>query len=133
MGACAFVVYDETMTPIKKAAKLIGDGPAMTNNVAEWRSLRGLLRWVVQHRPKDTVQVYMDSQLVVNQFNEKWECRQSELRAIMRDCLDLSAEMDITLTWVPRAENAVADELINQLYARSNIPVMRGKGRFIRT
>jgi len=59
----------------------------MTNNIAEYRALRGSLQWLVEHgHGGDEIDLRMDSQLVVNQVNGAWECRASNLQPYCRDC-----------------------------------------------
>jgi ribonuclease HI len=134
-GACAFIAYwgrvlggKDNFRPehLGKAVKLIGHGPGMTNNVAEWRALRGALWWLSTRRPdEDEISIFMDSQLVVNQFNDQWQCRAPELQIIMAECRALMSGIKgtVVLNWIPRDQNWVADNLINELYAKHNIHV----------
>lgn len=76
-----------------------------TNNEAEWLALRAALRFALTHHAKEQVQIYSDSQLVVNQFNGKWRCRIARLLTLARQCWDLAEKLPTcTLTWAPRRE-----------------------------
>ena len=138
-GACAFAAFegevagresDARPVPFKTAAKLIGEGPGMTNNIAEYRALRGSLQWLVEHgHGGDEIDLRMDSQLVVNQVNGAWECRASNLQPYCRDCRAILLLLpQARLRWVPREENFVPDDLINRLYASHGIPVLARRG-----
>lgn len=131
MGACAMIVFDgsvvgtkdgERPSPRFQSSRLIGSGPAMTNNIAEWRALRGTLLWLSKVNLGIPIQMFMDSQLVVKQFNRSWKCNSPEFQSIRDQCWGLKIHQ-FTLTWVPRAENWVADNLINQIYAKHGIKV----------
>jgi len=138
-GACAFVAFEGKVNgnefsrrppAIGASAKLIGSGPGMTNNVAEWRALRGALTWCITPGKlkidlnEERLELFMDSQLVVYQFNDKWKCNSSELIVFRDECRRIAKQLPgLNLTWIPRQENWVADAMINQLYAQNNIHV----------
>lgn len=139
-GACAFAAFhgnvggrehDPRGAPIKAAAQLIGNGPEMTNNVAEYRALRGTLLWFLsQGLRSDPIRAFMDSQLVVYQLSGQWQCNAPRLQAFKAECAELMARFpDLVLTWVPREQNHVADALINALYKKHNIQVMARRPR----
>jgi ribonuclease HI len=138
-GACAFVAFEgqvagneftQRPAPIGASAKLIGNGLGMTNNVAEWRALRGALTWCTMPGKLkvdlnvEKLELFMDSQLVVNQFNGEWNCNSPGLVVFRDECLRIAKQLPgLKLTWVPRQENWVADAMINQLYAQNTIKV----------
>lgn len=137
-GACAFAVFpgdvggrkdDPRPPPIKTAAKLIGAGRDMTNNVAEYRALRGTLSWLLANTGSgEEIAIRMDSKLVVCQMNDTWACNAAHLQAFRQECRDLVLQFQsrgtvLSLTWVPREENYVPDHLINLLYAENGIHV----------
>jgi ribonuclease H / adenosylcobalamin/alpha-ribazole phosphatase len=84
-----------------------------TNNVAEYRGLIAGLELVREHAPDAAVEVRMDSKLVVEQMAGRWKIKNAGLRPLALQARAL-APVDVTWTWVPRAENAAADALLNR-------------------
>jgi ribonuclease HI len=135
-GACAMVAFPGAVAGFQGAtrpmaihavAKLIGNGPDMTNNIAEWRALKGTLEWLTTS-PKvdknDDIAIFMDSQLVVNQFSGGWATNATHLQTYKEQCKMFAAQLPkMVLTWLPRDQNWVADDLINKLYASNGIKV----------
>ena len=84
-----------------------------THNESEWYSLIHALTLLTCREKftsdKDVI-IYMDSQLVVNQFNEKWKCRQYHLKKLAKIAWE-KAELlairgfNIQVNWVPREKN----------------------------
>lgn len=94
---------------IAEAAETIG---IATNNVAEYRGLIAGLALVREHAADAVVEVRMDSKLVVEQMAGRWKIKHDDMRRLAAEAREL-AGADTTWTWVPRAENAVADALAN--------------------
>jgi ribonuclease H / adenosylcobalamin/alpha-ribazole phosphatase len=86
---------------------------ATTNNVAEYRGLIAGLELVREHAPDAAVQVRMDSKLVVEQMAGRWKIKNAGLRPLALQARAL-APVDVTWTWVPRADNTAADALVNR-------------------
>lgn len=101
---------------------VIGSGPGMTNNVAEYHALIALLRWLLQaDRPENlSVTIRMDSQLVVNQVNGRWAVRSALLFPLFMEACSLIRTLRekhrVHLIWVPREENVAADTLSRKAY-----------------
>lgn len=85
---------------------------AATNNVAEYRGLIGALELAVEHAPDATVEVRMDSKLVIEQMAGRWKIKSPELRALAEQARRLVPD-DVVWTWTPRADNRAADALVN--------------------
>jgi ribonuclease HI len=86
-----------------------------TNNVAEYGALIRALGWARDHTPLGTpVVIHSDSQLVVNQLNGLWDCRQPVL--LRERARTLAAGRGVTYQWVPREENTAADDLTRVAY-----------------
>jgi ribonuclease HI len=77
-----------------------------TSNEAEWETLISVLQ-MLKESPKARVRLFMDSKLVVNQFNGSWKCKDDRmltcrtrahkiLRSLKKSGIDLSLE------WLPR-------------------------------
>jgi ribonuclease H / adenosylcobalamin/alpha-ribazole phosphatase len=86
-----------------------------TNNVAEYSGLVAGLLAAASIAPGADVEVRMDSRLVVEQMNGRWQIKDAKLRSLAEAARQASSEFGTTAyTWVPRARNAHADRLANQ-------------------
>ena len=95
--------------PLEEISEAIG--PAKDHHVAEYRALiRGLE--VARSRGIDHLRVCLDSALLVNQLNGKWQVKAEHLKPLHSQALSLIEQFaDIRITWVPRKANAEADAL----------------------
>jgi probable phosphoglycerate mutase len=84
-----------------------------TNNVAEYRGLIAGLLLVAEFAPHASVEVRMDSKLVVEQMSGTWKVKHPSMRPLADEANRL-APTGTTFTWVPRAQNAHADRLANE-------------------
>jgi probable phosphoglycerate mutase len=94
---------------IAEAAESIG---VATNNVAEYRGLIAGLELYREHAPDADLEVRMDSKLVVEQMSGRWKIKHPDMKPLATQANGL-APFGTTYTWVPRAENAHADRLLN--------------------
>jgi probable phosphoglycerate mutase len=112
-AAIGAVVVDATIVPPERVAVVSEYIGETTNNVAEYRALIAGLE-AARSVGARTVEVRGDSMLVINQVAGAWKVKQPHLRPLVdraRALLDEFAE--VTLTHVPRADNADADLLVN--------------------
>ena len=85
-----------------------------TNNQAEYLALIDGLRKAAEWRP-DRLEVYMDSQLVVEQVNGRWKVRHAELQPLHRQAQNLLRGFpNSSVAYVPRERNRGADALANR-------------------
>jgi ribonuclease HI len=85
----------------------------MPNNQAEYRALILGLDLVARFQPA-SVQVYMDSELVVRQMTGVYQVRDATLRLLYQEATALVGALpQVTITHVRRAQNALADRLAN--------------------
>ncbi len=109
-AAYGAVVKDAaTHTVLAERAEAIG---VATNNVAEYRGLIAGLELARQHAPYAAVEVRMDSKLVVEQMAGRWKVKHPDLVPLALQARRL-APAQVTWTWVPRSQNAYADQLLN--------------------
>lgn len=95
-----------------------------TNNVAEYSGLLAGLRWLAEHHPGSSVEVRMDSKLVVEQMAGRWKIKHASMKPLALQAQQLVGQLgDVTWTWVPRAENAAADALANAALDGKPIPI----------
>jgi ribonuclease HI len=109
-SASGYVLLTEDDQLIKANGVYLG---VTTNNQAEYKSIKFALQDALALGAK-TVDVYMDSLLVVNQINGKFKIKNEALYPIFRDIKELVTQFDkVTFTHVLRAYNKLADEQVN--------------------
>ncbi|MGH3951055.1 MAG: reverse transcriptase-like protein, partial [Pseudonocardiaceae bacterium] len=85
-----------------------------TNNVAEYTGLVEGLRAAAALNAS-TVDVRLDSKLVVEQMTGRWKIKNAALRPLALEARNLAAGFDrVTYQWIPRAQNSHADRLANE-------------------
>ncbi len=95
---------------IAEIGERIGDA---TNNVAEYRGLIAGLEMAAEFAPEATIEVRMDSKLVVEQMSGTWKVKHPSMKPLFAQASALAPEGTV-FTWVPRAQNAHADRLANE-------------------
>lgn len=85
-----------------------------SNNVAEYSGLIAGLELAGQLDPNATVEVRMDSKLVVEQMSGRWKIKHEDMRRLALQARDTFPPTQVTYVWIPRAQNADADKLVNQ-------------------
>ncbi len=84
-----------------------------TNNVAEYRGLLAGLRAAAEVDPAATVEVRMDSKLVVEQMSGRWKIKHADMRDLALQAGQVLPREQVRYTWVPRERNSAADALAN--------------------
>ncbi|HET8615464.1 MAG TPA: bifunctional RNase H/acid phosphatase [Actinomycetales bacterium] len=113
-GPAAFgaLVRDaETGQVLAEQAEFLG---VVSNNVAEYSGLVAGLRMARTLDPTCTVEVRMDSKLVVEQMSGRWKIKHEDMRRLALEARDVVDPARVTYTWVPRALNKDADRLANE-------------------
>lgn len=87
--------------------KPIGD---KTNQEAEWEALIEALK-LAKSRSWDNIKIYSDSKLVVEQFNNRWQCKDQRMMDYYVQSKSLSELVDVELIWIPRSVNLAGIEL----------------------
>lgn len=85
-----------------------------TNNVAEYNGLLAGLSHIHQLDAQATVEVAMDSKLVVEQMSGRWQIKHADMRELAKQCRDAHPATLVTYSWIPRDENSHADRLANK-------------------
>jgi probable phosphoglycerate mutase len=100
-----------------------------TNNVAEYSGLLAGLTHIHQLDAQATVEVAMDSKLVVEQMSGRWQIKHADMRDLAKQCRDAHPAALVTYSWIPRDENSHADRLANKALdggiAHKAIPVIQ--------
>lgn len=95
----------------------IGHGKGMSNNVAEWWAVREALRWLDEEYDEPDASVMTDSKLVVEQINGRWDCHAHHLIQLRNEGQRFLYGMPrVTVRWIPRDQNEVADHLTRVAY-----------------
>ncbi|MGO1509638.1 MAG: bifunctional RNase H/acid phosphatase [Actinomycetaceae bacterium] len=84
-----------------------------TNNVAEYTALVEGLRAAARIDDEAEVEVRADSKLVVEQMSGRWKIKHEDMRRLAVEARDAFPAHRVTYTWIPRAQNSVADGLAN--------------------
>ena len=86
-----------------------------TNNVAEYRgAIRGLEQAFALD-PDAKIEVRLDSKLIVEQMSGRWKIKHPDMRELALAARDIFPPGRVTYIWVPRAQNVVADALVNEI------------------
>ena len=100
-----------------------------SNNVAEYRGLIAALEAINELDPNATVDVRMDSKLVVEQMSGRWQIKHPDMRELAKRARDAHPANLVTYRWIPRDENSHADRLANKAMdgeiATTNVPLQK--------
>jgi ribonuclease HI len=110
-SAGGFVLLDMNDQILHESGKYLG---ITTNNQAEYHSLKGGVEAALKLGAK-TVNVFMDSMLVVNQMKGVYKVKNRDLWPIHEAIKQLATQFEkITYTHVPREYNKLADAMVNK-------------------
>lgn len=127
-SSCGMVLFDkrfmvpngqidifELTEPIWQKGQKIG---IATNNIAEWKALILGLEHVLEKfknsLDKINLQVLLDSNLVVQQFNKKWKVKDPNLKLLFQKSQKLAIQIpNISCTHIYRENNFLADKMAN--------------------
>ena len=85
-----------------------------TNNVAEYSGLIAALEAAFGLDPAASVEVRMDSKLVIEQMSGRWAIKHANLKPLALKARELiPPQGEVRWTWISRAENSYADRLAN--------------------
>jgi len=91
-----------------------------TNNVAEYTALQDavaqLPHILEEHPGIEKIEFYLDSQLVVRQMIGEYKIKEPTLQMLARGIHEQLQQLaaNPSFTYVPRAQNKMADKLVNQ-------------------
>ena len=108
-AGCGIVLKSEDGAVLEKAGKYLGHG---TNNIAEYEGLLLCLDLARKHGA-ESLTVYSDSQLLVNQVNGSYRVKQPHLQELhhqITNFLDRN-KIRFQIHYVPREKNRDADRL----------------------
>jgi ribonuclease HI len=111
-SALGFVIMDTSDNIILSGSKYLG---ITTNNQAEYQAVKAGLE-ACSKITDNTVDVYLDSQLVAHQMNGIYKIKNRELWPIHQSIKQIAAQQfsKVTFTYVPRELNKDADAMVNK-------------------
>ncbi|MFE7561660.1 bifunctional RNase H/acid phosphatase, partial [Kitasatospora sp. NPDC057500] len=110
-GYGAVVRDGDTGQILAEAAEFIGHA---TNNVAEYKGLIAGLRAAREIDPGASVDVRMDSKLVVEQMSGRWRIKHPDMQPLAAEAREVFPRGTVQYTWIPREKNKEADRLANE-------------------
>ncbi|GAB7183485.1 bifunctional RNase H/acid phosphatase [Kitasatospora sp. Ki12] len=110
-GYGAVVRDGDTGQIVAEAAEFIGHA---TNNVAEYKGLIAGLKAARELDPDASVDVRMDSKLVVEQMSGRWKIKHPDMQPLAAEARTVLPRGRVTYTWIPRERNKDADRLANE-------------------
>ncbi len=101
--------------------KVIGEGPEMSNNRAEYQALREVLQWLLDNSlSEENISVTSDSSLLVNQMQGKWKVKGGLFFTAYKESKQLTQRFpNLRFNWIQREENEEADILARNAYKES--------------
>lgn len=120
VGAVGIVVYRDNVR-ILQMGKVVGKGPEMSNNRAEYEALREVLQWLLDNGlSEENISVNSDSSLLVNQMQGKWKVKGGLFLTAYKESKQLAQRFsNLRFNWIKREENEEADLLARNAYKES--------------
>ena len=99
-------------------AGVIGEGPGMTNIVAEYEALvQTLSRLVKMDMTRNAVEIISDNKMLVNQMKGEWKVHGGAYVQYHDKARLLASNFpQLSYKWIPRDSNAAADALTRKAY-----------------
>lgn len=113
-----WIILDSNNNEIKSASGVASNHAS--NNYAEYCALGFALRFLKDNSWSGKLNIFGDSQLVINQLTMTWQCRAPHLIKLRDRCLELLEIIDkeFVAAWIPRAQNEKSDSLSQYAYER---------------
>ncbi len=107
---------------LKEGSGVVGEGPGMTNNIAEYQGIIEGIKSFLKMGLKEKLIIKGDSNLVVNMVNKSWgwnkkktvwkpHSKMPHLKKLLDEVLLLLKDVVFEIKWVPREQNSEADAL----------------------
>ena len=112
-SSTGWVVLNEQGLLVHEGGEAVG---RHTNNQAEYLAVQAAAKWIEQQLGRNfTLDLRLDSELVVKQLLGEWKVKDRELKQLAMQTLNLLMYFDsFEIRHVPRAENRRADALANK-------------------
>jgi ribonuclease HI len=110
-AAIGVIIKDEAGNILDKISKRLG---VTTNNQAEYQAIIVGLEKAIGLGAKN-VRVMSDSELVVKQMNGHYKIKNTALRPLYQQVVQLTGSLEsFSISYIPREQNAAADALANK-------------------
>ena len=116
-AAYGFVIKNGAGETLKQEGETMG---IATNNEAEYQAVIAALKKAKSMVGKEklkamVIEVYMDSQLAVEQLSGRYKIENEKLQKKFMDLWNMRVELggNITFTHIPREQNKEADRMVN--------------------
>jgi ribonuclease HI len=116
-AASAFVVLNENGEVVYQQGLYLGE---TTNNQAEYGAVLGAVNWLQSSQynlPESLITFILDSELVVKQLRGEYKVKDLNLKSKKMEIEKILTNSQFKIEKiinVPRAENSIADSLVNQ-------------------
>jgi probable phosphoglycerate mutase len=102
-----------------------------SNNVAEYSGLVAGLEKVHSIDPEATIEVAMDSKLVVEQMSGRWQIKHPDMRELAKRAREAHPAHLVSYKWIPRDLNSHADRLANKALDGDESPIENKQINFL--
>lgn len=111
-GSCAAVIKINNKIVFEGAIRLTGEP---SNNEAEYEAVIYGMKKSIELGLRE-IEIYSDSQLIVNQLMGIYRIRQSNLQRYFQSAIELASSFeDISINWVPRKFTKHPDSLCREV------------------
>ena len=86
-------------------------GTQASCNIAEWAALRNGIKYLKDQSWSGVIEIYGDSQLVINQLNGVFKVRKDTLIPYYTECMEILKGWNWSAIWIAREQNKECDEL----------------------
>lgn len=131
MGFGAVIFTDGVK--VLELSKWVKEYPKNSNNVAEYQSYGWVVSRILEFaQPGDKIEIFGDSKLVVEQVNGNWKTNPGlhyEYAIKAKEATNRLRDIcDIKVSWIPREQNGLADDLSKTPMLKSGIKFKLQKG-----
>jgi len=98
-----------------------GEGPGISNNVAEYAALIEAMEHVQRRFSAIHPTFVGDSNLVIQQMSGNWKIKNGLYATLARKAQTIARGRNYDFRWIPREENEIADELSKRLTPRDSL------------
>jgi ribonuclease HI len=101
---------------------VVGTGSQMSNNVAEYAAVNAVMEYLIEKQVTGEVTIFGDSKIVITKLS-KGRLSNGLCRPFSRRAVHLKQQLTCTPTfvWIPRHQNAEADELSRMKRANDDL------------
>jgi len=127
LAAIGIVILDKNYNILEEYKECIGEA---TNNVAEYKALIKALELLTKYT-RGEIDIYMDSELVINQVNRKYRIKEKHLLELFEEVRNKAKtfkKITYNLTERNNEFQKIADELVNEAYLKCDIDIWSKDG-----